>query len=606
MVSGFDESDRQKIENSAFRLIEAARPVEKKIMSELYDNEDVLSSALSMKSRIKERRSILRKVLKKRAEGMSDFQPEHLNDILGIRIVTYFQSGVTKTVNEILKMVKHESQYRSPFIKDLLIESVIYTSRPENDPLSITESVRKVILDAGLSNVPRIEGKETQYSSVHLILGCKSKIEKEENSDEDFVFPFEIQVRSTLEEAWGEIDHRLRYSISRGSASNITWNKHLNALKAMMDGCIQYVEVIHEQAAETSGLLVQESQAKRSAEAPIDALSELVEAPTEVTTAFKKIYTIIEEAKSTKLEPLAQDLFKKSATELRVLISDKKDYLYQNEDAARKASYWLRMERAFCLLNTGESNDLVKAEQIYEEIQKDYPNDSVSRYRHGYILRRRESYDEALSALFEAKEILDNENDRRITGDHWIRAALRRTIGYTYWRKSSKCGVTNAGRSERRKLLQDAISWTREAFKIAGDEQERIACINNLVYYGWEERQGSNANTEFHVLDTEMGNWIHELAEFTSRQPDHRYTRYDTLCRGYLSVGDVAKARRVAEHVVDLLKEVGLIRQHVPREEVDSVQMDDFLRGTIAHSLDGDERDAFVFADRLLARPVVG
>ena len=58
--------------------------------------------------------------------------------------------------------------------------------------------------------------------------------------------PVEFQIRSGLEEFWGQLDHKLRYETNRGAVGNVAWQRHLNVLKAQFDAVIQYVDLIKE------------------------------------------------------------------------------------------------------------------------------------------------------------------------------------------------------------------------------------------------------------------------------------------------------------------------------------------------------------------------
>ena len=123
-----------------------------------------------IKSRIKEKESLVKKVQKK--EGKYN-QLSEITDVLGVRVITYFNDDVDK----LAEIIKNEFD------------------------LDLENSVDKRVTD------PDRFG----YSSLHYIVSLK---ENRTNLTEYRHFKelkFEIQIRSILQHAWAEIEHDLGY-----------------------------------------------------------------------------------------------------------------------------------------------------------------------------------------------------------------------------------------------------------------------------------------------------------------------------------------------------------------------------------------------------------
>lgn len=159
----------------------------------------------SLNYRVKDCEHLAEKIIRKSAKlnekGIilnADNYREHITDLIGIRIILMFKEDWTQ-VHEFI-MEKYESQlYEKPFA---------YVRK--GDDISLYEG--------------KIEIKDDKsYRSVHYVV--KSEVES----------CIEIQVRTLAEEAWGEMDHSLRYPYN---ISNIMMNNYMDLvsrLAGMMD-----------------------------------------------------------------------------------------------------------------------------------------------------------------------------------------------------------------------------------------------------------------------------------------------------------------------------------------------------------------------------------
>ena len=139
----------------------------------------------TIKSRIKSEDSFANKVRRKIAEqpGMdSEEIYSSVSDILGIRLITVFPIDVISVHNYIRRITHGKSkQY-------YMIEQIGYCWDPE-----IKAKLRSLKI--------KITEKESYYNSIHYVLSTNG-----EGSHK-----FEVQVRTLLDEAWSEVDHKLKY-----------------------------------------------------------------------------------------------------------------------------------------------------------------------------------------------------------------------------------------------------------------------------------------------------------------------------------------------------------------------------------------------------------
>lgn len=145
----------------------------------LYERGDTHPHPISnIQSRIKNKDSIEKKLVKKgHKESMEDAK-EHLRDIAGIRIVCYFTDDIYNLINSL----KAQSDMIVCVEKD-------YIKNP----------------------------KPNGYRSYHIILGvpvyCLDGME---------YFPVEIQLRTLSMDFWASMEHRIVYKQNRHGDDNIT------------------------------------------------------------------------------------------------------------------------------------------------------------------------------------------------------------------------------------------------------------------------------------------------------------------------------------------------------------------------------------------------
>ncbi len=203
----------------------------------------------AIRSRPKSVSKTMAKVLRKRAEGKPEYEPETIRDVVGIRVVTLYREDVIEALKIFLKMINHSAPYErsSPFEHRGLEEKIVYTTAPMGDPEAITSRGSRSFRHNELS----APGRGREGSRDGIFLHPSGRFCERRSRRRFQRVPIEIQIRNVFEDAWGEIDHKIRYSLNRSRAQNMTiesWQPHLNVLKSFADGCAQYAGVIKNQA----------------------------------------------------------------------------------------------------------------------------------------------------------------------------------------------------------------------------------------------------------------------------------------------------------------------------------------------------------------------
>jgi GTP pyrophosphokinase len=146
----------------------------------------------TIKHRLKDEARFLEKLAAATKKVTLENYVDHIDDLLGMRIVCLLLSDVDR-VEEFLDSLIDEKKLRSLRPKDKKKTFVLRVDPREEIP-------------------DDIDLQYTGYSSIHYLvsLGEGQRLPEELTRIRD-----ELQVRTLLEEAWGEIDHKYRYELAR-------------------------------------------------------------------------------------------------------------------------------------------------------------------------------------------------------------------------------------------------------------------------------------------------------------------------------------------------------------------------------------------------------
>ncbi|TDS66215.1 hypothetical protein [Myroides indicus] len=179
--------------------------IEKDICSKICERLNKVGLLYRIFSRIKNNNSVTEKIKRKEEEGTPySIEGKKIQDIIGIRIVTYFHDDVN-LVREILSDV---FKYVSEEIDT--IEPTVFKPKRTNIICSLDDKQKETFKEII---------KVTNSESLKL-------------SD----YTFELQLRTILSEGWHEIDHSLRYK------SKKEWSKH-SEKERLLNGIYATLEV---------------------------------------------------------------------------------------------------------------------------------------------------------------------------------------------------------------------------------------------------------------------------------------------------------------------------------------------------------------------------
>lgn len=585
------EADQIKFE--ALSLLECLKEPHRKIVSTLEDDQRLRVVCYHMKDRLKRPNRIVEKVLERRRAGRPEYSVDHITDACGFRLIALFQSDVAAALRQLLHYVGDHADALFPTVREIRF----YGSRPVSDPLSIELEVEKVVDECDLRQIYARETKASLYSSVHIVMDLNVA----DDNGVSRVVGIEFQVRSAFEEVWGEIDHKLRYGPNRGAIDSTSWDKHLNALKALTDGLIQYVEVIRGQAmaGADSGAPSNDTKPIETTDTVLSRLARIRGMPNAFAERLREAFKVRDTAKTLVKGAERIPHFKDGIKRFRMLLDEVEGGTSWMHAASRadvqELRYWLRLELAFCLMHGdggGEESrqNLDEADQIYAGIEQELATDAVSRFRRAQVLRRKNRFGDSVDRYRAALAVIDS--DPRIDQDHWIHAALHRHLGFALYM------VAVEERKEPETNLKLAIECTSKALTMPMDVRDRQLCLNNLAYYCWEARE--RGYSDINIDEDDFRRHVADLRALVDQDPPFQaHTSYDTLCRCYNSLGERADAVAMAQRSRAILQEAVCARAGVP-EDTPPLRITGY-----AHTyLSADEMDAWLYAMEVLAPPV--
>jgi ppGpp synthetase/RelA/SpoT-type nucleotidyltranferase len=585
----------ESLELELRRLDEAARLLHPRIDDVLKRHSYVDRLAYSCTSRIK---TIPRMATKIQANRIAEpeYMPAMLPDILGFRIVTFFQSGILEAFEFLLALAEHDPRVgQSPFLQNEVRRITLITSRPEEDPLSISRRVEEIAQGKGLPIERGARG--TLYSSLHVVLCANVEMSTVDGGAILVPLQVEFQIRSVFEEAWGELSHLLSYERTRTAIDPKSWQLHLGVLKALIDGCIQYAELIKEQAGVDLREAEAEKERSRSAASPKKILADLPPLTPEIRREFETALELENRAQEIGDDPSAGPTFSDAARAFQKVSASLTRATSIPESFKDRAIFIAQTEGAFCRLYSNDENAITSALEQYGQIVAKYETDTLSRYRYGQALRRNKDYAKAVEVFKEAIDLVNGGKDKAVTTEHWVYSSAYRELGYVHWLTME----IDENSVSKRDHLRHAIENTRLALSLDQDDQERIRSINNYIYYAWEERNFDGEVSEFEISDDELRGKLKELLEKTGSEEFtvHSYqgfglwSAFDTAGRALDYLKDRVGAEQAARKVIALLVEKVKTRVTIGPGKRPSTR-------EIQSHLTTDEFDAYFFAATLV------
>jgi ppGpp synthetase/RelA/SpoT-type nucleotidyltranferase/3',5'-cyclic AMP phosphodiesterase CpdA len=579
------------LEPYAYRAVARAENA-KRLVESYIDDRFFDGSEYSRHGRVKRRDRIVEKVLRRRRDGLHHFQVEDLTDVCGFRYVSLYQSSVPLIVERLLQAIPPRGPRESPFCCEGGIEIEVHTSRQPEDPLSIVDSVQEVVNRVDSSLRAEVRPSRTGYSSVHLVIRCRI----EEPGEAAYVFPVEFQVRSILEEVWGQLDHKLRYQSGRGAVGE-RWHRHLNVLKGHLDALIPYIDLIKAHSEEKIAPPPEVTETRRTIEPPQRELQRLREAglPNPPLRQVEDAYELWKQADASQQFGGKPGLYREAADAFLPFVKGSPDVV-KDTSVSQRLAYTARLERAYLLMYTNDSRELAESRTIYEQIIDEWPNDATAPYRLGQVLRRQTHLEEAIERFEEAIRKIESNDDWRLRPyEGWVYDFARLDLGLTHFRRFEKAGSTDL----REAAIGKAIEYTDRVLAQHTEPKARWHAANNLLYYACEERRFRSNRARWMISDDNFRSLIVDL---DSPEWAASYEQFDTLARAYDLLGDRPKAVAFANRVCEWL-EVAAVRRSDGLVSLNEGQRTFQQVGRMMEYLiNDDERDALLFALDLLEK----
>lgn len=594
-------TDNGAIELEAHRLLDIGAEVQRRLAPFLQEflvtSPEIEYKCYAVKHRLKSIDRIMAKY-QSRIVVDSTYQVSDMPDICAFRVVTMYQDQIAIVVRGLMDLFigSLPNSTGLDFVVDAPVRIDINTSKPEADPSSIVRAVRSA---ADLSGVPvqlEVKQRPTGYSSVHLVVKVLNPVVLTNNSTS---IQIEIQIRSALEDVWGDIDYRLRYGQERGQPG-ISWMRHLNVLKSLIDGIIGYVDLIKRQSDEEVIELDRIRSPIRSINTGQDQLERFRYLPDFLRIRLESAFGLWSKAQERGAHP---GLFRQAADEFLNILQDLRGS--EADPNLKPLIAALKAERAYMLMQTGDVDDRADAENLYKDLLKINPEDATSNYRLSSILREKSDYQGALNYLNRSLKSVESGSDIVVGVNHWAYDDIRLGFGLTFWRMAED-KLPSVER--RRALLASAINHAHSVISKPADiEHSRLSAINDLLYYNWElEKLGGYCSI---LEERDISNLKLELYGYYQRvKLDHPndlvYNWLDTLARVFRN--DCEVVRMIASDLEIVIEtRVKHIRPDLELGERGSYRW----TAQLVKHLNEDEADALVFCQEILeefGRPNVG
>lgn len=513
----------------------------------------ITEECYATKSRVKSQDNILEKQNRKQKDK-PDYKIRDITDIIGVRFVTLFQCDMHIVYEKILKFLCDSS---NRVLNKEPEEIIIYTG----DKLPGTLNQR--IIETTESYFPHFkilsQSSNEKYSSIHMVCRCQNKLTSK-ITNQDYSLPVEIQIRTVFEDAWGEIDHKFKYSKTRGINANIDPHTKslIKAFKSITDSCMDFAECIKEISEkkpiiptttnDAISVVSDETILKRFADCGIE--NDLIE-------DYKKARLLRENATSLKEKYRTEEANNTYHTALesfekiieKILIGKDKEVT----EEYTLLYYYCKMNIALCYFLTDNMDEINTAIQIYEELEIKYPNYPLLKMRLGQAYGRINDNTKALEQVQNA-QTLCIQFQKEISEDHYpdelpkvdlehMQYSIPRLIGFYNWTKSQDTSITE---EEKKNFLSKAYCETYKCLQFADCSQRKVATYNNLLYYtmlcNQEKVSGVNCSEQ------EIKEQIAAINEILSTQENEITPPYllDTLFKAYIFVKNRSSAKEVA------------------------------------------------------------
>jgi hypothetical protein len=382
---------------------------------------------------------------------------------------------------------------------------------------------------------------------------------------EAYSLPVEIQVRTAFEDAWGEIDHKLRYREKRLGKKTDKGLDHLNALKALVDGVSQYADIIKRQIIDVSPSEAAKISYLSPMESVRDALATFSDFSEAIQNKLRSAYALRERLEETSDAEDREDLSTQVFEAFESIERSEAAFLSRNDERAKLLRYFLRMEQAYASFSVGDADGSQKAVKIYEELVAEYPNSPAVYYRLGVAFNKLNDPKTAIQYLSAGYEKLKDDGKSNPTPSaQWLEAAFPRNLAFAYWRSGESLPT-----EQRRDSLRQAFELAKVSVAAAEPgSQSETRSRNSLLYYGVEYALLADRQFDEHVTKSDIEKNLNVLLTSVDIKTSKDLRKLDTICRACWCLERWDAAYQFASRIEELMRDV-----NHPSEDIDEKDM---------------------------------
>ena len=542
------EIESEKLKHEAAQLEKVALPIMRDILS-LVNNVGLNRESYAIKTRVKEEDKLLEKVDRKRTrDKKSDYTLSSITDVIGLRLVSLFREDMIQLFRRLVELISHSNDSKpNPFQKSSFEEVIIY-SPYEHDPLAVSI---KLLANTVLPNTVEIKSEVSTegYSSIHLVARASTGLQV---SGEYIHVPIEIQIRTVFEDAWGEIDHKFRYSEAEGKSKTELNNpmrisENLKILKKFSDSCSLYADEIKRDASLADDLKfpVFEIYPVDTSDTVIKCLRDMGVQNDDIDKyhAFREVLVEncndkTQASRTLRLVRAADGFLDLSKSISKKLITEHHPYV----------KFHFSMHAALCLLATYEDKHLRVALDIYESLYALDPENPMVSLRQAQTYAGLGLIDKSLEVFDKLKESMrvDNKSEYAHQDEYSHIIKLQPYMyGYLTWVKFS----TEKNVEEKEKLIKKAINVTR-TYDFDSDAELKNKYRNNILYYEYELALLSTSEKD-ESSPSEIRSLINAI-EKESNDLDGNIDFLDSLAKAYFILGEYENSISYCDKIFDL------------------------------------------------------
>lgn len=419
--------------------------------NEIIDGRDNLGVPVYLtKQRVKSISSTYLKTRRKLKETL-----EEITDYGGLRVLCLFEQDIQTLHKYIIGVFKQRGFSLNEF--------KVFNWGEEDD--NYVKQLRTVVDEKFGGYEFGVPSPGSGYKSIHYVVTRQAG---------NNVIPIEVQLRTLLQDAWGELEHALSYK--KGNVHPyIKKNFYLLSRDLQnMDELISHLRDTRDRQKAIESFSIK-SGGPRKAFAyeerlvPAGFLSDgsLKDA---ATSYYAHIVSEREKGKITGWVKKGQQLYK--TVDRAILEEDKSD---------PKVQYWLDMEKAFLLFAGGEND---KALSVYERVLVNWKGYYVPHFRKGEIYFSKEQIEDALIAFDESERCAKED-------DHPVNMYLIKVkIASIYWLLGREyCGLA------LQKILEAEAIFEKYKHAFSPENEKRL--VNNLCWFQLDKYLVTNTDADY-------------------------------------------------------------------------------------------------------------